>query len=227
MLGDAQALRRRSTTATAPSRPTTQRAKTAAPAPTPTPTLVGSPRTEVNDIAALDGGSCRTWSRQLAELGDILGLLRQPGEPDHPTAPAPGLAPLPGLVAATGAAGLAVDWSVRSHQRASGPVVDLVAYRVPQEALTNAHKHGTGTAAVIVDHGETPLSLTALTDREREVVAQVAHGLTDIDIAARLFLSPLTIKPHNSRAMTTVDARDRAQLVVAAFQSGLVRPRTG
>ena len=59
-----------------------------------------------------------------------------------------------------GAAGLAVDRPVRGRERPLGPVVDLVAYRVLQEALTNVHKHVTGTAGVTVDFGETSLSLT-------------------------------------------------------------------
>jgi DNA-binding NarL/FixJ family response regulator len=66
--------------------------------------------------------------------------------------------------------------------------------------------------------------LAALTDREREVVALVARGLTNDEIAARLFVSPLTAKTHVNRAMTKVGARDRAQLVVVAYTSGLVRP---
>ena len=64
----------------------------------------------------------------------------------------------------------------------------------------------------------------ALTDREREVVALVAHGLTNDEIAERLFVAPLTAKTHVNRAMMKVGARDRAQLVVAAYQSGLIRP---
>jgi DNA-binding NarL/FixJ family response regulator len=67
-----------------------------------------------------------------------------------------------------------------------------------------------------------PESLASLTNREREIVALVAQGLSD-DIAQRLFLSPLTAKTHVHRAMTKLDVRDRAQLVVIAFQSGLVR----
>ncbi|MCD4526648.1 response regulator transcription factor [Nocardioides sp. cx-173] len=66
--------------------------------------------------------------------------------------------------------------------------------------------------------------LPGLTEREREVVALVAHGLTNDDIAERLFVSPLTAKTHVNRAMMKVGARDRAQLVVAAYQSGLIRP---
>jgi DNA-binding NarL/FixJ family response regulator len=63
-----------------------------------------------------------------------------------------------------------------------------------------------------------------LTEREREVVALVAHGLTNHEIADSLVISPATAKTHVSRALTKLGARDRAQLVVAAYQSGLVRP---
>jgi DNA-binding NarL/FixJ family response regulator len=64
-----------------------------------------------------------------------------------------------------------------------------------------------------------------LTNREREVVALVAHGLNNDEIAATMVLSPTTAKTHVSRAMTKLGARDRAQLVVFAYQSGLVHPR--
>jgi DNA-binding NarL/FixJ family response regulator len=66
-------------------------------------------------------------------------------------------------------------------------------------------------------------TLEVLTDREREMVALVAHGLTNEDIAERLHLSPLTVKTHINRAMSKLRARDRAQLVVLAYQTGLVR----
>jgi DNA-binding NarL/FixJ family response regulator len=66
--------------------------------------------------------------------------------------------------------------------------------------------------------------LDVLTEREREMVALVAHGLSNEDIAGRLFLSPLTVKTHVNRAMSKLRARDRAQLVVLAYQTGLVRP---
>ncbi|HEX5994378.1 MAG TPA: response regulator transcription factor [Jiangellales bacterium] len=69
-----------------------------------------------------------------------------------------------------------------------------------------------------------PPELAALTVREREVVQLVAAGLSNDDIAARLVVSPLTAKTHVARAMAKVGARDRAQLVVFAYQSGLVVP---
>ncbi|CAN5598963.1 response regulator transcription factor [soil metagenome] len=71
--------------------------------------------------------------------------------------------------------------------------------------------------------GDADASLDVLTDREREIVALVAHGLSNDEIAARLYLSPLTAKTHVNRSMTKLGARDRAQLVVLAYQSGLVR----
>lgn len=66
--------------------------------------------------------------------------------------------------------------------------------------------------------------LAALTDRETEVVALVGTGLSNEEIAARLVISPLTAKTHVTRAMTKLHARDRAQLVVLAYRSGLVSP---
>ncbi|MGW0965264.1 response regulator [Streptomyces sp. NPDC002516] len=67
--------------------------------------------------------------------------------------------------------------------------------------------------------------LGALTGREREVLVQVAAGLSNDEIAERLEVSPLTVKTHVNRAMAKLGARDRAQLVVIAYESGLVRPR--
>jgi DNA-binding NarL/FixJ family response regulator len=66
--------------------------------------------------------------------------------------------------------------------------------------------------------------LDLLTDREREVMALVGAGLTNDEIAERLYMSPATAKTHVSRAMVKLGARDRAQLVVFAYESGLVRP---
>jgi DNA-binding NarL/FixJ family response regulator len=68
-------------------------------------------------------------------------------------------------------------------------------------------------------------ALTELTNREREVVALVARGLSNDEIAAHMFISPTTVKTHVSRALTKLHARDRAQLVVLAYESGLITPR--
>ncbi|MFD9635721.1 response regulator [Streptomyces violascens] len=67
-------------------------------------------------------------------------------------------------------------------------------------------------------------TLAELTEREREVMALVGIGLSNEEIARRLVVSPLTAKTHVSRAMVKLGARDRAQLVVLAYESGLVRP---
>ena len=72
----------------------------------------------------------------------------------------------------------------------------------------------------------TPKSMGLLTAREVEVVALVAQGLNNDEIAAELYLSRSTARTHVSRAMVKLHARDRAQLVVFAYQSGLVRPPT-
>ena len=66
--------------------------------------------------------------------------------------------------------------------------------------------------------------LSVLTDREREVLARVAAGMSNDEIATALFMSPLTAKTHINRMMTKLGARDRAQLVVIAYETGLVRP---
>ncbi|MFF4952953.1 response regulator [Streptomyces chattanoogensis] len=67
-------------------------------------------------------------------------------------------------------------------------------------------------------------ALSGLTEREREVMALVGIGLSNEEIARRLVVSPLTAKTHVSRTMVKLGARDRAQLVVLAYESGLVRP---
>jgi len=68
------------------------------------------------------------------------------------------------------------------------------------------------------------VDLSVLTDREQEVMALVADGLTNDEIAGRLYLSPATVRTHVSRSMIKLGARDRTQLVVFAYESGLVRP---
>jgi DNA-binding NarL/FixJ family response regulator len=83
----------------------------------------------------------------------------------------------------------------------------------------------------VIDHFAGPATapavphpqLNQLTDREREIVAWVATGRSNDEIAAELFLSPATVRTHVSRAMVKLGARDRAQLVVFAVQSGLSR----
>ncbi|MEU6641410.1 response regulator transcription factor [Saccharomonospora sp. NPDC046836] len=69
-----------------------------------------------------------------------------------------------------------------------------------------------------------PTAIGEITERERQVLALVAGGLTNDEIAGELFISAATARTHVSRIMTKLQARDRAQLVVLAYESGLVRP---
>ena len=75
--------------------------------------------------------------------------------------------------------------------------------------------------------GQVPAELALLTDREREVLHLVARGRSNDDIAAELVISPHTAKSHVNRTMTKLHAHDRAQLVIIAYESGLLGPGTG
>lgn len=77
-------------------------------------------------------------------------------------------------------------------------------------------------ASGLADDAHKP-SLDALTDREREVLGLVGRGLTNAEIGVRLYLSPLTAKTHVSRIMSKLSARDRVQLVIVAYEAGLVK----
>jgi DNA-binding NarL/FixJ family response regulator len=111
-----------------------------------------------------------------------------------------------------------------------GELVDAIRTVASGEALLSAKATQALIARFLTTDvpGPSPDAtvLDVLTDREREVLALVAVGLSNEDIAARLYLSPATAKTHVNRAMTKLGVRDRAQLVVIAYQTGLVRPAT-
>ena len=87
----------------------------------------------------------------LTEMTAVVGLLRSE-DGSTPAEPAPGLHRLPALVESLGSAGLGVAWRTSGQVRELPPIADLAAYRVVQEALTNALKHGTGTADLLIHH---------------------------------------------------------------------------
>jgi signal transduction histidine kinase len=88
----------------------------------------------------------------LDELGAMLSVLRQSDESDSPTEPAPSLARLDALIESFATAGLTVDWTLSGRPRPLPAAVDLAAYRIVQESLTNAHKHGGAAARVKVGY---------------------------------------------------------------------------
>jgi signal transduction histidine kinase len=90
----------------------------------------------------------------LSELASIVGVLRQSDDPDSVTEPVRGLARLTDVVDTLASAGLTIERRQIGQARELPAVVDLAAYRILQEALTNAHKHGTGTASVTVTYAE-------------------------------------------------------------------------
>ena len=109
-----------------------------------------------------------------------------------------------------------------------GDLLDAVRIVAGGEALLSPQV----TRRVIAEFATRPGSaapgaadaLSALTEREQEVLVQVGRGLSNTEIAEALFVSPATAKTHVSRVMTKLHARDRAQLVVIAYESGLVTP---
>ncbi|MFD8028640.1 response regulator [Streptomyces sp. NPDC059717] len=107
-------------------------------------------------------------------------------------------------------------------------LLDAVRTVVAGEALLSPGP----TARLIARFRRSPVAPTTggpecLSDREREVLTLVARGLNNTEIAESLGLSPLTAKTHVSRIMGKLRARDRAQLVIVAYESGLVTPGTG
>jgi DNA-binding NarL/FixJ family response regulator len=93
----------------------------------------------------------------------------------------------------------------------------LLAPRITRRLIEQFAQHHEPTPAA---HPE----LRTLTEREAEVLAAVARGLSNAEIADELFMSHATAKTHVSRLLTKLDARDRAQLVVLAYESGVVKP---
>jgi signal transduction histidine kinase len=154
----------------------------------------------------------------LAELAALVEVLREPGD-DARGAPQPGLGALVALLDETRATGLVVDHETTGDVRPLAPVVDLVAYRVVQEALTNAHKHGDGSARLELTYAEDTLTIE-VTNRVAPGSAPVAedaaggHGLVGMrervasvggDLAAGLDLTTFRV----SAVLPALAVRDR------------------
>ncbi len=149
-----------------------------------------------------------TTSSALRELKATVGLLRQAGDPDAPLEPAPGLARLPDLTAALGTAGLTVTVSTEGEQRPLAPGVDLTAYRIVQEALTNVTKHATA--------GQANVRLAYSRDRLTIMVTDSGGGPAGVPAEAG---AP-------GRGFGLIGMRERALAVGGRLQAG-ARPEGG
>lgn len=110
---------------------------------------------------------------------------------------------------------------------APGDLVAAIRVVAAGEALLSP-KATRGLVSRLIRHIGPPRpdvpQLDRVTEREKEILLLVAHGLSNDEIAERLYLSPLTVKTHINRTMVKLNARDRAQLVVFAYRHHLVRP---
>lgn len=110
-----------------------------------------------------------------------------------------------------------------------GPSELIAAIEQVAAGEASLSQFATGSLVEHISNSSKPLvdksaesKLSSLTTREREVIKQVATGLTNEQVAANLFISPYTVKTHLNRAMTKSGSRDRSQLVILAFKAGLV-----
>uniref|UniRef100_UPI001C5E203A sensor histidine kinase n=1 Tax=Nonomuraea rhizosphaerae TaxID=2665663 RepID=UPI001C5E203A len=118
-------------------------------------------RTRPDQVQSILTDLAGTTSSALRELKATVGLLRRPGDPSSPLEPAPGLGRLPELLAAFASAGLHAEVTVAGAERPLPPGVDLTAYRIVQEALTNVAKHAMAAATQVrLDYGADRLTIT-------------------------------------------------------------------
>ncbi len=115
--------------------------------------------------------------------------------------------------------------AIRTVARGDAVVSPRITRRLLEEyaaTLPDLSQGGAGDGDGV--DGEEHPALASLTEREREVLLAVADGLSNAEIAERLFVSEATVKSHVGRLLAKLGLRDRVQAVVFAFQSGLVRP---
>ena len=165
-------------------------------------------------------GLVREASRTvLSELAAVVGLLRSSDEGDAPREPAPGMAQLDRLTASVRAAGLDLTSTVAGQTEELRPINDLTAYRVVQEALTNALKYGTGTAELTVEHDREEVRITVrnhigaaagpvATD---QVATGTGHGLIGMRERVAAVHGRLTAGPGTDGSFTVSAAIPRGQ----------------
>lgn len=130
------------------------------------------------------------------QLGELLGVLRSPEDLDEPTAPTPNLAAIGDLISSFAASGLNVRTETSGAQRPMSGLAELTAYRVVQEALTNAHKHGEGSATVSLRFGDDGLEVT------------VTNPINTLDPS------------HNHDGFGLIGMRERVEGVGGSLESG-------
>jgi DNA-binding CsgD family transcriptional regulator len=113
---------------------------------------------------------------------------------------------------------------VRAERAERSRAEEEARRRAAEERLSLSGPRPGGAGEPASGGADVTRRLAALTRREREIMTLIATGLSNEEIAGRLFLARVTVKTHANRAMAKLGARDRAQLVVAAYETGLVRP---
>ena len=114
--------------------------------------------------------------------------------------------------------------AIRTVARGDAVVSPRITRRLLEEYAHTLPDLAAGADGGAADAGEENAALASLTEREREVLLAVADGLSNAEIAERLYVSEATVKSHVGRLLAKLGLRDRVQAVVFAFQSGLVRP---
>ncbi|GAA3721035.1 signal transduction histidine kinase [Spinactinospora alkalitolerans] len=188
-----------------------------------------------DDRSAETAGLIRTTGREaLAELREILGVLREDAHGRAPTAPQPMLSDLAGLIGGSRAAGMWVEWSTTGTPRALAAQVERTAYRVVQEALTNAAKHAPGSpVAVRVDYGERDLEAVVTNEpprpggnAPRESPPSSGYGLAGLRERVALAGGSLSAGPYPDGAwqvraiLPVVEASPRGGAGIGAEQAG-------
>ena len=150
---------------------------------------------ETSLVAARDAG--RTV---LDELRELLAVLRHDGADDEsPTSSLPTVEELPTLVDTMRSSGLAVEWHRSGQPRPLAPATSLAAYRIAQEALTNAAKHGTGSADFVTDWHDDGLTIRVVNDVSERDDSGGGHGLVGMRERAAANGGQITAAPDGGR----------------------------